>query len=383
MQSWYFSECGYEDLPDPSEYESVRVTIPNRFCDPHVAADLYDRYIEEWVAAEAAGFGLMANEHHQTGVNLNPSVSIVAALLAQATTTARILVLGHQLAYRRDPVRVAEEMAVVDVLSRGRLEVGFVRGVPSDVAPANAQPQGTLSRLWEAHDLILRAWTTHDGPFNWESEHYQYRQVNIWPRPFQSPHPPIWMTTSSTYNAPEIARKRYVCATFLSGYSLAGKVFHAYREAAHEAGWDPHPDRLAYAGMGFVADTDEEARAGAERMMWFSRNTRTAPQFLRVPGYMTTDEYATMVQGGSRREGQGQRDSGVQGLIDNGILFCGTPDVVVQQIEQHYERTGGYGHLIILGQYGQSQHAETMRSIELFGKEVLPKLGGIGQQFAD
>lgn len=383
MQHWYFSECGYEDLPDASEYDSVRVTIPNAYCDPNIVADLYDRYIEEWVAAEAAGFGLMANEHHQTGVNLNPSVSIVSAVLARATTTARILVLGHQLAYRRDPVRVAEEMAVVDVLSRGRLEVGFVRGVPGDVAPSNAQPRGTLARVWEAHDLIVRAWTAHDGPFNWESEHYQYRQVNIWPRPFQSPHPPIWMTTSSTYNAPEIAHHRYVCATFLSGYSLAGKVFHAYRDAAREDGWEATPDRLAYAGMGFVADTDEEARAGAERMMWFTRNTKTADQFSRVPGYMSTDEYATMLQGGSRREGQGQRAGGIQGLIDNGILFCGTPETVVRQIEQHYERTGGYGHLIILGQYGRSQHQETMRSIELFGQAVLPKLGDLGLQFAD
>lgn len=383
MQSWYFSECGYEELPDASEYESVRVTIPNRFCDPGVVADLYDRYLEEWVAAEAAGFGLMANEHHQTGVNLNPSVSIVSAVLARMTTTARILVLGHQLAYRRDPIRVAEEMAVVDILSRGRLEVGFVRGVPGDVAPANAQPQGTLDRLWEAHDLIVRAWTSHDGPFSWESANYQYRQVNIWPRPFQNPHPPIWMTTSSTYNTPEIARHRYVCATFLSGYSLAGKVFHAYRESAREMGWEPEPDRLAYAGMGFVGETDEEAMAGAERMMWFAHNTRTGSQFSRVPGYMSTDEYVTMLQGGSRREGQGQREGGIQSLIDNGIMFCGTPETVVHQIEEHYERSGGYGHLIILGQYGKSQHAETMRSIDLFGREVLPKLGGLGLRFVD
>lgn len=272
---------------------------------------------------------------------------------------------------------------MIDVLSRGRLEVGFVRGVPTDVAPANARPMGTLERLWEAHDLIVKSWTSLDGPFNWESENYQYRQVNIWPRPFQQPHPPIWMTTSSTYNTPEIARHRYVCATFLSGFSLAGKVFRAYRESASEQGWLPTPDRLAYAGMGFVADSDAEARAGAARMMWFSHHTKTSPQFTRVPGYMRTEEYVTMLKGGSRREGQGERGGGVQSLIDNGILFCGTPETVVHQIEEHYERTGGYGHLVVLGQYGKSQHEETMRSIELFGTEVLPKLTGLGVSFAD
>jgi alkanesulfonate monooxygenase SsuD/methylene tetrahydromethanopterin reductase-like flavin-dependent oxidoreductase (luciferase family) len=231
MKFWYFSENGYDALPDSSEYDSVRVTIPNRYCEPEHVADLYDRYLEEFLAAERAGFGLMINEHHQTATNLNPCVSVVAGVLARLTSTARILVLGHQLAYRRDPLRVAEEMAVVDNYSRGRLEVGFVRGVASDIAPANAYPLDTTERLWEAHDLIVRAWTSTDGPFNWESENYHYRQVNLWPRPFQQPHPPIWVTTSSTYNTPEIARHGYICATFLTGYVLAGRVFHAYREA--------------------------------------------------------------------------------------------------------------------------------------------------------
>ena len=383
MKYWYFSENGYPNLPDQAEYDSVRVSIPSRYCEPSVVADLYDRYLDEFLAAEQAGFGLMINEHHQTATNLNPSLGLLAAVLARTTTAARILVLGHQLAYRRDPLRVAEEMAVVDNYSRGRLEVGFVRGVASDIAPANADPLNTTERLWEAHDLIVRAWTSHDGPFNWESEHYHHRQVNLWPRPYQQPHPPIWVTTSSTYHTAEIAEHGYVCATFLSGYSLAGKVFHAYREAAAAARREANPDRLGYACMGFVADTDEAAREGAERMMWFTRNTKSAPQWGRVPGYMPTAEMVQLLKGGSRREGEGARSGGVQGLIDNGILFCGTPDTVCNQIEEHYKRTGGYGHLIVLGQNGASAHAETLRSIELFGREVIPNLEHLGQHFAD
>jgi alkanesulfonate monooxygenase SsuD/methylene tetrahydromethanopterin reductase-like flavin-dependent oxidoreductase (luciferase family) len=383
MKFWYFSENGYPYLPDRSEYDSVRVSIPSRFCEPDLVAGLYDRYIDEFLAAEQAGFGIMINEHHQLALNLNPSVSLLAAVLARQTTTARILVLGHQLAYRRDPVRVAEEMAVVDNYSRGRLEVGFVRGVAPDIAPANANPLNTTERLWEAHDLIVRAWTSHDGPFNWESENYHYRQVNIWPRPYQQPHPPLWVTTSSTYHAPEIAHHGYVCATFLTGYSLAGKVFHAYRDAASEAGREPEPDRLGYACMGFVADTDEAARAGAERMTWFTRNTRTAPQWGRVPGYMPTGEMVQLLKGGPRREGEAARSGGVQGLIDNGILFCGTPDTVCRQIEEHHKRTGGYRHLIVLAQNGTSDHAETLRNIELFGSEVIPRVEHLGSAFSD
>ncbi|HVB05121.1 MAG TPA: LLM class flavin-dependent oxidoreductase [Acidimicrobiales bacterium] len=383
MRAWYFSENGYPYLPDKSEYDSVRVSVPSRLADPRLVADLYDRYLDEFVAAEAAGFGLMINEHHQTATNLNPSLGLLAAVLARRTSTARILVLGHQLAFRRDPLRVAEEMAVVDNYSRGRLEVGFVRGVAPDIAPANAHPLDTVERLWEAHDLIVRAWTSLDGPFNWESEHYHYRQVNLWPRPYQQPHPPLWVTTSSTYNTPEIARHGYVCATFLSGYTLAGRVFHAYRETAAEEGLAIGPDRLAYACMGFAADSDEAAREGAERMMWFTRQTRTAPQWGRVPGYMPTNELVQLLRGGNRREGAEARGGGIDGLIENGILFCGTPDTICRQVEEHFKRTGGYGHLIVMGQNGTSGHEETLRSIELWGAEVLPRIAALGSAFAD
>ena len=125
----------------------------------------------------------MVNEHHQTATNLNPSAAVVMGALARETRKARLLILGNPIANRREPVRVAEEMAMVDVYSRGRLECGFVRGVPYEMSAGNHRPTRMMERFWEAHDLIVKAWTSHDGPFNWEGKYFHHRQVNIWPRP--------------------------------------------------------------------------------------------------------------------------------------------------------------------------------------------------------
>src|SRR5215472_14566194 len=133
MKAWHFSENAYHYLPSKETYESIRVTLPNRIYDPEKGAALYDRFIEEWLVAEEEGMGIMLNEHHQTATCVDPAAPLMLAALARLTTHARLLILGNPIANRRQPVRVAEEMAMIDVLSRGRLECGFVRGVPYEV----------------------------------------------------------------------------------------------------------------------------------------------------------------------------------------------------------------------------------------------------------
>jgi alkanesulfonate monooxygenase SsuD/methylene tetrahydromethanopterin reductase-like flavin-dependent oxidoreductase (luciferase family) len=143
-------------------------------------------------------------------------------------------------------------MSIIDVISRGRLEMGFIKGVPYEIVPANAKPVHVMDRFWEAHDLIIKAMTTHDGPFSWEGEHFQYRSVNIWPRPYQQPHPPVWSSSSSPGSSRALGGRGYVVATVMTGYR-AKTVFDDYRKGWKDAGRSqPAPlDRFAY--MGFVA----------------------------------------------------------------------------------------------------------------------------------
>ena len=255
MKVWYFSETAYPNLPSQDAYDSIRVTLPNRFYDPSIGADLFDRYLDEWALADAEGLNVMINEHHQTATCVDPAAPVLMGAIARMTKRARLLILGNPIANRRDPIRVAEEMALLDILSHGRLEVGFVRGVPYEIAAANANPVRSSERQWEALDLIVKAWTQHDGPFSHEGRFFQHRNVNIWPRPFQQPHPPIWVSATSASGAAKVGTRGYVNATFLTGFKNTPGVFDAYRRGWRESGrpGDVPLDRLAYSPMLFTA----------------------------------------------------------------------------------------------------------------------------------
>src|ERR1700686_5053347 len=134
---------------------------------------------------------------------------------------------------RPDPVRVAEEMAWLDILSGGRLEMGLVKGAPYEIAPANSNPANLMRRYWEAHDLILKAMSTTDGPFSWEGEFFHYRNVKIWPRPYQQPTPPGWRTGPSPETGRMAAEHGHVVGTLL-WLAAAGPMFDAYRKRGQE-----------------------------------------------------------------------------------------------------------------------------------------------------
>ena len=231
MQSWWFTEDCYPHLPDESTYRSIRVDLPNQHCDPEVANDLYNRYLDLWCACDEIGLGIMLNEHHQTATCMVPAAPIMLGILARQTQKSRLLILGNPLPNRNQPVRVAEEMALVDVISKGRVECGFVRSVPYEAAAANIMPYRGSDRMWEAHDLILKAWTTHDGPFNFEGEWYHHRQVNIWPRPYQQPHPPVWITMGSNGSARPVAQHKHVARSFLQATRASAKFSTAIARA--------------------------------------------------------------------------------------------------------------------------------------------------------
>ncbi len=285
MRTWFFTEDAYPYLPDAENYESIRVNLPNSNFDPATDADLYHMYLDMWCAADEMGLEIMNNEHHQTATCMVPAAPIMLGILARETKKARLLILGNPIANRKQPVRVAEEMAVIDVLSRGRLECGFVRGVPYEVAPANAFPYRGSEKLWEAHDLIMKAWTHHDGPFNFEGRWFHARQVNIWPRPYQQPHPPVWITMGNANSATQVAQRAHTGAVFLAGYSDIRSIYDGYRQAYLENHGQESPlDRLAYCALIFVGENEKEAKEGADKLLWYMTSNKVAPQFNNPPG---------------------------------------------------------------------------------------------------
>ena len=382
MRVWYFSEMAYHPAWDNGlKRGSLRVVLPNGEVDPHEAHKLLNRYLDEFAYCDEAGLDIMVNEHHATATCLTVSVPMALAIIARETKKARLLSLGNPIANRPDPVRVAEEMAWLDVLSGGRLEMGLVKGAPYEIHPANSNPARLMRRYWEAHDLILKALSTHDGPFNWEGEYYQYRAVNIWPRPIQQPTPPVWMTGLSVDSGIMAAERGHVIATLLSG-SVAKPMFDAYRKRAAELGRTAGPDRFAYAACIGVGATREE---GLRRAHLIADYVRTAPvvhePFTNPPGYNTINANVGMIRSGYKgfvKDRQGNpvdyRTASVQQFMDTDTVFAGTPDDVYSQIKSFNDRIGGFGHLLFFGQGGHISHADTMDNIRLFAKEVMPRL---------
>ena len=374
MRTWFFTEDAYPNLPDAETYESIRVNLPNKHFDPATGADLYHMYLDMWCAADEMGLDIMNNEHHQTATCMLPAAPIILGILARETKQARLLILGNPIVNRKQPIRVAEEMAIIDVISRGRLECGFVRGVPYEIAPANAFPYRGTEKLWEAHDLIIKAWTHHDGPFNFEGRWFHARQVNIWPRPFQQPHPPVWVTMGSAGSGAQVAQRKHVGAVFLAGYPNIRNRFDGYREGYRQAHGEEAPiDRLAYAALIYVGDNEKKAREGAEKLLWYLSSNKVAPQFNNPPGYHSPQVSANIMRGPRPGESD-RRDPRVDVQRARGNLFTGTPDQVFQQIKNFWEYSGGFGHLLMMGQAGFMTMEETLSSMKLFSQEVYPRL---------
>ncbi|MEY9558354.1 LLM class flavin-dependent oxidoreductase [Sinorhizobium fredii] len=376
MRAWFFSENAYPDLPPETDYESIRVTLPNGLYEPKKGAALYDRYIDEWLVAEEEGLDIMLNEHHQTPTCVDPAAPLVLAALARLTSKARLLLLGNPISNRRDPVRVAEEMALADILTHGRLEVGFVRGVPYELAAANSNPVRTNERHWEALDLIIKAWTTRDGPFSHEGQFFHHRNVNIWPRPYQDPHPPVWVSATSPGGAARVGSRGFVQATFLTGFGGTPRVYESYRQGWREAGRGQVTpvNRLAYAPLLYTSPDPARARAGAEQLLWYLKANKVPVHYKNPPGYVPVDVNVRFLRGAMPQLAASIKDLNVEKAIEAGIMFAGTPDQVFDQVKHFYDKVGGFGHMLLMGQAGFLNHEDTVHGIRTFAREVYPRL---------
>ena len=378
MKAWHFSETAYPYLPPVDTYDSIRVTLPNRHYDPIKGAALWDRYLDEWCVAEEEGVEIMMNEHHATATCVDPAAPLVLAAIARMTSKARLLILGNPIANRRQPVRVAEEMALADVLSKGRVEVGFVRGVPWEIAAANSNPSRMNERHWEALDLIIKAWTHHDGPVSHEGRFFHHRSINIWPRPYQTPHPPVWVSTTSPGGATRVGERGFVQATFLTGFDGTRAVFDAYRKGWRDAGRGERVplDRLAYAALVYTAPTEAKAREGAEKLLWYIRANKVVPHFSNPPGYVPVQATVNILRGGRHPLSDFAKGATVDRAIESGLMMAGTPDQVLKQVERMFDHVGGFGHLLLMGQAGFLEHDDTVLGIRTFAREVYPRLPG-------
>jgi alkanesulfonate monooxygenase SsuD/methylene tetrahydromethanopterin reductase-like flavin-dependent oxidoreductase (luciferase family) len=257
------------DLKAAAEHRSAWVVLPNSFYDPKKGAAEYDSYLDQLTYAEKLGFDVIGvNEHHQTAYGMMPAPNLIASALIQRTKTAKIAVLGRALPIVGNPINIAEEFAMLDVLSKGRLIAGFVRGIGAEYHSTGVNPAFSHERFHEAHDLIIKAWTTV-GPFEFEGNHFRNRYVNLWPRPYQTPHPPVWIPSMGSRETIEWAsapERKYPFLVTFSAEAAVVRYLNMYKETAQSMhDYAASGSQLGWAVPLYVAETDarakEEARA--------------------------------------------------------------------------------------------------------------------------
>jgi alkanesulfonate monooxygenase SsuD/methylene tetrahydromethanopterin reductase-like flavin-dependent oxidoreductase (luciferase family) len=362
------------DLKGAAEFPTAWVLTPNRFYDPKVGARLYNRYLDELELGEALGFdGIAVNEHHQTAYGMMPSPIVTAAALARRTKTAKIAILGSAIPLRDHPLTLAEEHAMIDNITEGRLITGFVRGIGAEYHAWGTNPAFSHERFHEAHDLIIEAWT-RPGPFRFSRKHYHFEYVNLWPRPYQDPHPPIWIPSQGSTETIEWAAhpsRKYTYLQTFSPLKSVKKFLQQYRDTAARYGYTASDDKLGWAVPVYVADTDEQARAEAKLHFENFRNKflKMPIEMLLPPGYSSIES----MQGIAKAKAQITGDITLEIAVDMGMFFCGSVATVREQIAAAW-RDMRVGHLLPMLQFGTLPADLTERNMRLFAGEVMPYL---------
>ena len=340
--------------------------FPNKQFDPQTGVALYREYIDNKVFAEECGFDWIGcNEHHMSPYGLMPNPNLTAAAVIERTKTAGILQSGN-IVPLTNPIRIAEEYAMLDVQSGGRLIAGFMRGIPHEYVAYNVSPDDSYPRMREACELIVKCWTEPE-PFGWEGEFYQYRAVSIWPRPVQQPHPRLLMSGSSPDSVSLAAAFRATMGLLrITDFDRARELRDLYIDLASKDGWEPGPEHFMVSMPCSIADSVEQAMATLKSGTKFflgvlGGGIRTAQRLvLQKTRYYREEAHKERFPGLAAR-----RETPLEELMDKGLVLCGTPDMVVDQIKRAKSELGhGLMNLNIkIGNTPQAAVLETMRHL--------------------
>jgi len=362
----------YVHLPENhKEFKSLWVDFSNKYYDPKRGHTLYQRYLSELVLADRLGFdAIVVNEHHNTAYSMMAAPNLIASAIIPQTRNAKICVWGTppNLEY---PNRLAEEYAMLDVMSEGRLEVAFPLGTGMEYWANPINPTTARERHRESIAIILQAWT-QDGPTKFFGEFYTYRFLNPWPRPYQKPHPPCYIVGTGSPETVELA------AELDFGYSAvfvtkqrALELNRKLGERASSYGRTIRPDQMPLGVITYVAETKQKAEdEGIEHIRYFFEDAlRTTPEFLNPPGYISVEQLKIRAALADKLHGKFDFDA------VNEAFFCavGTPDQVVDQLSQWGE-TMGTNHFNLMAAVGNMPNWKVVKNLSLIAEEVIPRM---------
>lgn len=371
MKFSYFHLMPWDKFADREEEWPVK----NTSFDPAEATKLYRTYIDTMAYSEECGWdGVGCNEHHFSPYGMMNNCNLIGSILIEKTKKAKICMFGN-LVPLLNPIRVAEEYTMLDVLSGGRLIAGFMRGIPHEYIAYNLPPDESRSRLNEATQLIKKAWTEPD-PFGWEGEHYQFRSVSIWPRPFQQPHPPILMSGGNEESARYAARHRAMLGiNFIPSLAKGRQIIEAYIDEARANGWEPGPEHLLITFHTCIAETDQQAIDALKGGVDYFNSTlmnlqRNAQQIVlqKTKYYQSEKNREFFVERLKKAKSRT-----IEGAIQDGTILCGKPETVVKQIKRAQAELG-VGWINTNMKIGNISNDVVIKGMELFRDHVAPEV---------
>ncbi len=342
--------------------------VPADHYSTEIAELSYKTTLDQFRLADETGFDwVTVAEHHFAPFSLTPNPMVFAGALTQVVKRAKIALLGASIPIL-NPIRVAEEMAMLDTLTGGRIIAGMLRGTGNEYVTYNLNPAESRARFEEALALIRMAWT-ETQPFAWQGRFFQYRSICVWPRPVQQPHPPIYMSASSPESGEFAARNKLGIGFAFTPAPQATQAANHYRAQARQYGWEPKPDDVIFRVAVHVADTDEQAHADLEE-------AARGPRHLGVSTANRAVEAVVANTGYYGRDIEGQRGrlfarGDLRERVRTGQILIGSVDTVTKQIQDLHDQMGcGILDLTLATQLG----SRTSHAIELIGEKIAPRM---------
>jgi alkanesulfonate monooxygenase SsuD/methylene tetrahydromethanopterin reductase-like flavin-dependent oxidoreductase (luciferase family) len=358
MKVSYFETARYR----PPRQLPAEWPVPPDAYDRDAGARSYRGMVERLLFVEELGFDwISVSEHHYSPNRLTPNPVVAAAHLAAQSRRIMIAVLGP-IVSQRNPVQVAEELAMLDNLMPGRLVVGMLRGITGEYLTWGLNPAEARERTSEGMELVLKAWT-EPQPFGWQGRHFRFRTVAVWPRPATQPHPPTYALGTSRESCEFAARHHLGLGVSYAPFDVIAKATRYYREACAQQGWQPWPDAIVYRANILIGETDAEAEAllaaQQQRRQAFRLRTPVRDALLALDARNVAGEARTPNVGGA--------------LPTN---FVGGPERIVEQVRRCRAESGA-GVIDLMFQTPAGDPGALTRALEIFGEKVLPHIRDI------
>jgi alkanesulfonate monooxygenase SsuD/methylene tetrahydromethanopterin reductase-like flavin-dependent oxidoreductase (luciferase family) len=333
---------------------------PDRRLNTKLVTEYFDKYLKTWQHAESLGFeGIFFSEHHFGGA-YGASPNLLIAAIAMRTRSLRLGVMGVVTPYYQ-PWRIFEEIAMLDHLSGGRLEIGTAIGVPQELARVGISMQEARERNDEAIAILDAALANETISF--AGKYYTFKDLRLLPRPAQVPSPPKWTTVVSDDSARKAARRGSKITTGFNATNRVKQIFDSYRDEADKSGIKGGPEHLGLRRRVVIAQTESEAKeksnAVAERLkQMLSEDPRAAIKHFGTGAGPVPDDSRPSAGGGF--------------VMSDEEFIVGTPKRVADEIISQC-RVVGAGHFLAVLHWGAS-YDEVAAAHEMFGREIIPVL---------